>query len=137
MVVHSCESSDSASSPRIDSMAARSDEDAIAICPAPFSGETCSIRPPRWARQPAGVKHWHQAPVFPTAGGRETLASGTGVSGVGAGGVARPAPEDALVAHPAGDAAGVERLEERLGVLARDGEPVAELRERDAPGLAG
>ena len=42
------------------------------------------------------------------------------------------AAKDALVSDSAGDAAGVERLEQRLRELARDAEPVAELGQRDA-----
>ena len=62
----------------------------------------------------------------------ETLAPGAGVSGlVGA------AAQDALVADPARDAACIERLEQALGELPRDAEPVAQLGQRDPPALAG
>ena len=47
------------------------------------------------------------------------------------------AAQHALVADAAGDAVGVERLEQRLGVLARDAEPVAQLGQRHAAGGAG
>src|SRR5512146_2316107 len=67
--------------------------------------------------------------VTPASRHRDPSCAGT----VPTGRAARAAPQDALVTDAACDAAGVERLQEALGELARDPEPVAELSQRDAP----